>query len=188
MSPPALRYASIADWRVISGMGRSATYLALGQGDLRAVKFGYRTLIDVEHGLALGSPRCRLQRSRRPITACGIGRSQTNITQQLPPAPQPLSPSKVSGQCRSSTAARTEVLSAAPRTTPETAHYAGISRQMRAISSLRRLGPQYLPLAGWDDRASKSPNPQSRSGTEAVRNSAQASIKPRRFCSRSPRC
>jgi hypothetical protein len=52
MTAPTPRYASIVDWRVISGMGRSATYLALGRGDLRAVKFGHRTLIDVEHGLA----------------------------------------------------------------------------------------------------------------------------------------
>lgn len=49
-------YAPIPDWRVLSGMGRSATYEALGRGDLRAIKLGTRTLIDVAHGLAwLGS-------------------------------------------------------------------------------------------------------------------------------------
>jgi hypothetical protein len=33
-------------------MRRTATYEALGRGDLRAVKLNNRTLIDVEHGLA----------------------------------------------------------------------------------------------------------------------------------------
>lgn len=44
--------ATVAGWCAISGMGRSATYEALGRGDLRAVKLGSRTLIDVAHGLA----------------------------------------------------------------------------------------------------------------------------------------
>jgi hypothetical protein len=33
-------------------MSRSSTYEALGRGDLRAIKLGTRTLIDVEHGFA----------------------------------------------------------------------------------------------------------------------------------------
>jgi hypothetical protein len=33
-------------------MGRSVVYEALARGDLRAVKCGARTLIDVDHGLA----------------------------------------------------------------------------------------------------------------------------------------
>jgi len=33
-------------------MSRSGTYLAIGRGDLRAIKVGQRTLIDVPHGLA----------------------------------------------------------------------------------------------------------------------------------------
>lgn len=45
-------YATIDNWAVISGMGRRSTYDALGRGDLRAIKAGTRTLIDVEHGLA----------------------------------------------------------------------------------------------------------------------------------------
>jgi hypothetical protein len=47
-----VRYAPIPRWLLISGMGRTATYEALGRGDLRAVKLNNRTLIDVEHGLA----------------------------------------------------------------------------------------------------------------------------------------
>jgi hypothetical protein len=48
-SPPIR--ASITRWCDLTGMGRSATYEALGRGDLRAVKVGTRTLIDVPHGL-----------------------------------------------------------------------------------------------------------------------------------------
>jgi hypothetical protein len=46
------RYATISDWLIISGMRKTQTYAALRRGDLRAVKDGKRTLIDVEHGLA----------------------------------------------------------------------------------------------------------------------------------------
>lgn len=45
-------YACIADWACISGMGRSATYEAIGAGYLVARKLGSSTLIDVQHGLA----------------------------------------------------------------------------------------------------------------------------------------
>ena len=44
--------ATVEGWLTLSGMGRSATYEALGRGDLRAIKLGTRTLIDVPHGLA----------------------------------------------------------------------------------------------------------------------------------------
>jgi hypothetical protein len=48
------KFAPLARWCLISGMTRTATYLALARGDLRAIKQpgGRRTLIDVEHGLA----------------------------------------------------------------------------------------------------------------------------------------
>ena len=46
------RYSPIADWCALSGMSRSCTYEALGRGDLKAIKLGVRTLIDVEAGLA----------------------------------------------------------------------------------------------------------------------------------------
>ena len=45
-------YAKIPVWCDLSGMGRSSTYEAIGRGDLRAVKLGVSTLIDVPHGLA----------------------------------------------------------------------------------------------------------------------------------------
>ena len=45
------KYATISVWCQISGISRTATYAALGRGDLKAIKFGKRTLIDVEPGL-----------------------------------------------------------------------------------------------------------------------------------------
>jgi hypothetical protein len=45
------RYASIPRWCEISGLGRTVTYRLLGDGVLKAVKVGRRTLIDVRHGL-----------------------------------------------------------------------------------------------------------------------------------------
>ena len=47
-----IQYAPMPDWFRISGMRRTATYEALGRGNLRAVKLNGRTLIDVPHGLA----------------------------------------------------------------------------------------------------------------------------------------
>jgi hypothetical protein len=44
-------YAPIADWCKLSGMGRRVTYDRLGTGDLKAIKLGSRTLVDVQHGL-----------------------------------------------------------------------------------------------------------------------------------------
>lgn len=46
------KYSTVPDWCELSGMGRTRTYQALGAGDLRAIKVGARTLIDVDHGLA----------------------------------------------------------------------------------------------------------------------------------------
>ena len=47
------KFAAISQWCAISGMTRTATYAALGAGDLRAIKQpgGRRTLIDVDAGL-----------------------------------------------------------------------------------------------------------------------------------------
>lgn len=52
MSVATPRYAPLSVWCPLSGMSRSTTYEALGDGRLRAIKLGSRTLIDVEHGLA----------------------------------------------------------------------------------------------------------------------------------------
>jgi len=52
MNQPLPLFATIQNWCRLSGMSRSGTYLAIGRGDLRAIKVGQRTLIDVPHGLA----------------------------------------------------------------------------------------------------------------------------------------
>lgn len=44
-------FATVIDWTKISGIGRSKTYYLLTTGELRALKVGKRTLIDVQHGL-----------------------------------------------------------------------------------------------------------------------------------------
>ena len=49
---PEPKYAPIPSWCGISGMSRTGTYNALGRGDLKAIKVGSRTLVDVEAGLA----------------------------------------------------------------------------------------------------------------------------------------
>jgi hypothetical protein len=48
---PEPAFCSIEDWCVISGMSRRVTYEKLGTGELRAIKIGSKTLLDVEHGL-----------------------------------------------------------------------------------------------------------------------------------------
>lgn len=47
------KFAAIPQWCAISGMTRTATYVALADGNLRAIKQpgGRRTLIDVDAGL-----------------------------------------------------------------------------------------------------------------------------------------
>ena len=45
-------FATLTDWQRLSGISRSRTYELLAAGQLRAVKLGGRTLIDVEAGLA----------------------------------------------------------------------------------------------------------------------------------------
>jgi len=69
MIPIQPKYAPLPHWCVISGMTRTATYYALGNGDLRAIKQpgGRRTLIDVDHGLAwlAAQPSAEIGRSGR---------------------------------------------------------------------------------------------------------------------------
>jgi hypothetical protein len=45
------RYASINVWCELSGLGRTSTYAAIRRGELRAKKFGKKTLIDLQQGL-----------------------------------------------------------------------------------------------------------------------------------------
>lgn len=52
MANPEPKYAPLPGWCALSGMSRTASYNALGRGDLKAIKVGSRTLIDVEAGLA----------------------------------------------------------------------------------------------------------------------------------------
>jgi hypothetical protein len=72
MSIP-IKFAPLSDWFLISGMRRSTTYEALGRGDLRAVKLGGRTLIDVEHGLTWLStlPVAQITTGRRDKSSLG---------------------------------------------------------------------------------------------------------------------
>lgn len=52
MNAPNPKFAPIPQWCAISGMSRTATYNALGRADLKAIKIGSRTLLDVDAGLA----------------------------------------------------------------------------------------------------------------------------------------
>ena len=51
MNTPDPKFTPLSHWCAISGMSRTATYNALGRGDLKAIKVGSRTLIDVDAGL-----------------------------------------------------------------------------------------------------------------------------------------
>jgi hypothetical protein len=67
---PTPRFATIDNWCAISGMGRRVTYDELGRGNLKAIKVGARTLIDVQHGLAwLGSRPAAVIRAPRKRSA-----------------------------------------------------------------------------------------------------------------------
>jgi hypothetical protein len=72
-----IAFASIKQWKEISGMGRSATYDALSRGDLRARKNGARTLIDVRHGLRWlrSLPEASINLKRAPRRVPGDQRS-----------------------------------------------------------------------------------------------------------------
>jgi hypothetical protein len=73
MDSPSPKFATIEDWGVISGMRRRVTYEKLGSGDLKAIKCGARTLIDVEHGLtylrSLPPVKIRASRQRERVAA-----------------------------------------------------------------------------------------------------------------------
>lgn len=61
------KYTPVAGWCDLTGTGRSWTYEALGRGDLRAIKLGKKTLIDVDHGLAYlaSMPEAKITTRRR---------------------------------------------------------------------------------------------------------------------------
>ncbi len=46
------RYGTIDTWIALSGMGRRTTYDELGRGNLKAIKAGTRTLINIQAGMA----------------------------------------------------------------------------------------------------------------------------------------
>ena len=46
------RYAPIQQWCALSGMGRTRTYEEAGNGNIRIIKVGRKSLVDVPHGLA----------------------------------------------------------------------------------------------------------------------------------------
>ena len=46
------KFGTIPHWLKLSGMSRTGCYNALARGDLKAIKLGNRTLIDIEAGLA----------------------------------------------------------------------------------------------------------------------------------------
>ena len=48
----APQFATIATWCALTGMSRRVVYEQLGLGNLKAIKVGARTLVDVPHGLA----------------------------------------------------------------------------------------------------------------------------------------
>jgi hypothetical protein len=52
METPFPKFATIENWVALSGVGRRTTYDEIGRGNIKAIKVGARTLIDVEAGLA----------------------------------------------------------------------------------------------------------------------------------------
>jgi hypothetical protein len=46
------KFGTIDVWMALTGISRRMTYEYLGRGDLKAVKVGTRTLINIEKGLA----------------------------------------------------------------------------------------------------------------------------------------
>ena len=60
-------------------MGKSSVYERLGQGDLKAIKLGTRTLIDVQHGLAwlASMPAAEITTGRRRRAAASPAAAPT---------------------------------------------------------------------------------------------------------------
>jgi hypothetical protein len=77
MQTPSPQFATIDNWCNLSGMGRRTVYDELGLGNLKAVKVGARTLIDVEAGLAWlrsqPAPVIRPPQKREAVTPRPLG-------------------------------------------------------------------------------------------------------------------
>ena len=60
------KFGTLKTWMAFSGMGRTTSYTWLGQGRLRAIKVGNRTLVDIEHGLGVldALPRAEIRVGR----------------------------------------------------------------------------------------------------------------------------
>lgn len=73
MNSPSPKYCTIETWTGISGMSRRVVYEKLGTGELKAIKAGTRTLIDVDAGLAwlrsLPPAVIRAPRQRQQVAA-----------------------------------------------------------------------------------------------------------------------
>jgi hypothetical protein len=71
MNPFTPHYAPIPQWCAISGMGRTRTYEEAGKGNIRIIKVGGRSLVDVPHGLAWlrSLPEAKLGRAHRQQSA-----------------------------------------------------------------------------------------------------------------------
>ncbi len=52
MAAETPQFATMKDWMALTGMSQRRTYDELGRGNLKAVKAGRRTLIEVQTGLA----------------------------------------------------------------------------------------------------------------------------------------
>ena len=79
-------FATLSDWLVISGMGRTVTYEALARGDLRAIKLGTRLLIDVPHGLAWLRTRPPAN-IRLPVTMRKAQQGRSRVSKRHGPTP-----------------------------------------------------------------------------------------------------
>ena len=49
---PDPKFLPVREWCAMTGMSRTGTYNELASGNLKAIKLGNRTLVDVEPGLA----------------------------------------------------------------------------------------------------------------------------------------
>jgi hypothetical protein len=67
------KFATITRWCQISGMGRTRVYEEAGAGNIRIIKVGGRSLVDVPHGLAWmrSLPSATITPGRRKIAQAG---------------------------------------------------------------------------------------------------------------------